>query len=142
MTLSNKTFIPTKDIKNFNSFIIDCKGKKLGRLSTFVTALLKGKLKTEYYPSISNTDNIILINTDLILFNSINKQYLVYNPGRPGHSLKIKKNKDCLSTLVIRQAIKGMLSKKEKKKVMRRLKVFKDENHPYSYNILKEIDLI
>jgi large subunit ribosomal protein L13 len=52
MNSLNKTFLPTKNYKNRNWFIIDCKGQKLGRLATIIAALLKGKIKPHYHPSI------------------------------------------------------------------------------------------
>jgi large subunit ribosomal protein L13 len=62
MNSLNKTFLPTKDYKNRNWFIIDCKRQKLGRLATIIATLLKGKTKPHYYPSIDIGDYIILIN--------------------------------------------------------------------------------
>ena len=123
-------------------FLIDCKGQKLGRISSIIALLLKGKLNSDYYPSIQTNDYIILVNTDLIILNPTNIHYLVYNPGRPGRSLKLKHNKDCLTTLTVKQAIKGMLSKKERKKLTKKLKIYRDQTHPYSSNNLKCIDLL
>jgi large subunit ribosomal protein L13 len=69
MNSLNKTFLPTKNYKNRNWFIIDCKGQKLGRLATIIVALLKGKVKPHYYPSIDIGDYIILLNADSIILN-------------------------------------------------------------------------
>ena len=131
MNSLNKTFLPTKDYKNRNWFIIDCKGQTLGRLATVVSALLKGKIKPHYHPSVDVGDYIILINADSIIINENSKHYLVYNPGRPGHSLKIKNVTDCLSKLTIERAVKGMLSRTETKRLMRRLNIYNDTNHPH-----------
>ena len=96
MNSLNKTFLPTKNYKNRNWFIIDCKGQKLGRLATIIVALLKGKVKPHYHPSIDMGDYIILINADSIILNEDSKHYIVNKPGRPGRSLKIKNVLDCL----------------------------------------------
>ena len=45
MNSLNKTFLPSSNYETRNWFIIDCKGQKLGRLSTIIVALLKGKIK-------------------------------------------------------------------------------------------------
>jgi large subunit ribosomal protein L13 len=79
MNSLNKTFLPTKNYKNRNWFIIDCKGQKLGRLATIIAALLKGKIKPHYYPSIDIGDYIILINADSIIVNEDSKHYIVNN---------------------------------------------------------------
>jgi large subunit ribosomal protein L13 len=131
MNSLNKTFLPTKDYKNRNWFLIDCKDQKLGRLATVIASLLKGKIKPHYHPSVDIGDYIILINADLIILNEEAKHYLVYNPGRPGHSLKIKNVSDCLPKFTIERAVKGMLAETETKRLMRRLTIYNDENHPH-----------
>ena len=141
MNSLNKTFLPTQNYKNRNWFIIDCKGQRLGRLATVVTTLLKGKIKPHYHPAVDIGDYIVLINADSIILNENNKHYLVYNPGRPGHSLKIKKVSDCLPKLTIERAVKGMLSRTETKRLMRRLNIYSDQNHPHQAQNLIKIDI-
>lgn len=131
MTQLNKTFLPSKRYENRNWFIIDCKEQKVGRLATLIVALLKGKIKSHYYPSIDVGDYIVLINANSILVNQTSKHYLVYNPGRPGHSLKIRNVIDSLPKLTIERAIKGMLSETETKRLMRRVNIYNDQNHPH-----------
>ena len=141
MNSLNKTFLPTKDYKNRNWFIIDCKDQKLGRLATILVALLRGKVKPHYYPSIDTGDYIILLNADSIILNPDAKQYIVSNPGRPGRSLKIKNVSDCLPKFVIQKAVKGMLSETETKRLMRRLRVYNDENHDHQAQSPIKIDV-
>ena len=129
MNSLNKTFLPTKNYKNCNWYIIDCKGQSLGRLATIIASLLKGKIKPQYYPSLDTGDYIILINAESIIVNENSKHYLVYNPGRPGHSLKIKNVVDCLPKLTIERAVKRMLPNTQAKRLMRRLKIYNDQNH-------------
>jgi len=131
MNSLNKTFLPTQDYKNRNWFIIDCQGQKLGRLATIIATLLKGKTKPHYYPSVDIGDYVILINADSIILNKDSKQYIVSNPGRPGHALKIKNVTDLLSQVTIERAIKGMLSTTETKRLRRRLKIYSNQDHPH-----------
>ena len=141
MNSLNKTFLPTKDYKNRNWFIINCEGQTLGRLATVIAALLKGKIKPHYHPSIDIGDYIVLINADSIVINENSKHYLVYNPGRPGRSLKIKNVSDCLPQFTIEQAVKGMLSRTETKRLMKRLNIYNDNNHPHQAQNPIEIDI-
>ena len=141
MNSLNKTFLPTKNYKNRNWYVIDCKGQTLGRLATIITSLLKGKVKPQYHPSVDTGDYVILINADAIIINETSKHYLVYNPGRPGHSLKIKNVPDCLSKLTIERAVKRMLSKTEAKRSMRRLKIYNDQNHSHQAQNPIEINI-
>lgn len=141
MNSLNKTFLPTKDYKNRNWFIIDCKDQKLGRLATIIAALLKGKVKPHYSPSIDIGDYVILINADSIIINEDSKHYIVRNPGRPGHALKIKNVSDCLPKFTIQRAVKGMLTESETKRLMRRLKIFNDQNHNHQAQNPIQIDV-
>ena len=141
MNSLNKTFLPTQNYKNRSWFLIDCKGQSLGRLATLITSLLKGKIKSQYHPSVDTGDYIILINAESIIVNEDSKHYLVYNPGRPGHSLKIKNVSDCLPKLTIERAVKRMLSQTETKRLMRRLKIYNDQNHLHNAQNPIQIDV-
>ena len=129
MSSLNRTFLPTENYENRRWYIIDCKGQTLGRLATLVANLLKGKTKTYYYPSIDTGDYIILINANSIKINKDSKHYLVFNPGRPGRSLKIRTAQSSIPKFTIEHAIKGMLSRTEKKRLIRRLNIYNDENY-------------
>jgi large subunit ribosomal protein L13 len=141
MNSFNKTFLPTKDYKNRNWFLIDCKGQKLGRLATIITALLKGKLKPNYFPSIDLGDSIILVNAELIIVNQERKHSIVNHPGRPGNSLKLKKASECLPKFIIERAVKGMLSETETKRLTRRLTIYNGQNHPHQAQNPIEINI-
>lgn len=141
MNSLNKTFLPTQNYKNRNWFLIDCKGESLGRLATLITTVLKGKIKPQYHPSVDTGDYIILINAESIIINEDSQHYLVNNPGRPGHSLKIKNVSDCLPKLTIERAVKRMLSETETKRLMRRLKIYNDQNHFHQAQSPIQIDV-
>jgi large subunit ribosomal protein L13 len=141
MNSFNKTFLPIQNYKNRNWYLIDCKGQTLGRLATTITSLLKGKVKSQYHPSVDTGDYIILVNADSIIINETSKHYIVYNPGRPGHSLKIKNVSDCLPKLTIERAVKRMLSETESKRLMRRLRIYNDQNHQHQAQNPIEINI-
>jgi len=141
MNSLNKTFLPVQDYKNRNWYLIDCKGQTLGRLATTITSLLKGKVKAQYHPSVDTGDYVILINADSIIINESTKHYLVYNPGRPGHALRIRNASDCLPQLTIERAVKRMLAETEAKRLMRRLKIYNDQNHQHQAQNPIEVDL-
>ena len=141
MNSLNKTFLPIKNYENRNWHLIDCNGQTLGRLATIISGLLKGKNKSQYYPSVDTGDYIVLINADFITLNETSKHYLVSNPGRPGRSLKIRNVVDSLPQLTIERAVKRMLSQTETKKLMRRLKIYTGENHPHQAQNPVKIDV-
>ena len=141
MNSLNKTFLPVQDYKNRNWYLIDCKEQTLGRLATIITSLLKGKVNSQYYPSIDTGDYVILINAESVIINETSKQYLVYNPGRPGHALTIKNASECLPQLTIQRAVKRMLTKTEGKRLMRRLRIYNDQNHQHQAQNPIKIDI-
>lgn len=142
MNSLNKTFLPTKNYKNRNWYLIDCDGQTLGRLATMISGLLRGTNKPQYHPSVDTGDYIILINADSIILNETSKHYLVSNPGRPGSSLKIRNVIDSLPRLAIEQAVKKMLSQTETKRLMRRLKIYNDDNHVHQAQNPIKIDVM
>lgn len=138
----NKTFLPNQNYENRTWFIIDCKNQKIGRLATIIIKLLKGKIKPQYYPSIDIGDYVILINAESIITNKSNYHYIVNKPGKPGKALKIRTAKNMLSKLLIERAVKRMLSNAEKKRLMRRLKIYNTANHPHNAQNPVQIDLV
>jgi len=142
MNSLNKTFLPTKDYKNRNWYVIDCSGQSLGRLATMIAGLLKGKNKSQYHPAIDIGDYVVLINADAIVLNKTSKHYLVRSPGRPGSSLKIRNVVDCLPQFTIERAVKRMLSQREAKRLMTRLKIYNGESHTHQAQNPIEIDVI
>jgi large subunit ribosomal protein L13 len=110
-------------------------------LQQLLVALLKGKIKPHYHPSIDTGDYIILVNADSIIINEDSKHYIVSNPGRPGHALRIKNVSDCLPKFTIQRAVKGMLSETETKRLMRRLRIYNDQYHPHNAQNPIEINI-
>jgi large subunit ribosomal protein L13 len=102
---------------------------------------LKGKIKPHYYPSTDIGDYVILLNADSIVINKNSKHYIVNNPGRVGSALKIRNAVDSLPKFTIERAIKGMLSNTEKKRLMRRLNIYTDGNHPHEAQNPIKLDL-
>ena len=74
-------------------------------------------------------------------YMSTYKHYIVNNPGRPGRSLKIKEVSECLSKFTIERAVKGMLSETETKRLMRRLTIYNNQNHPHQAQNPIEINI-
>ena len=127
----NKTFLPSEKFENRNWYIIDCKNQKLGRLATVVANILNGKAKLHYHPSLKTGDSVILINADSIIVNKSSKHYLVFNPGRPGSSLKIRSAHSSLPKFAIEHAIRGMLARTKKKRLMKRVNIYNGSSHPH-----------
>ena len=129
------TALRTQDIEQ-KWYLMDCSGKRLGRLSVQVANILRGKNKPEYTPNSDVGDFVVLVNAkniDVTGNKSENKIYFRHT-GYPGGIKKIS-FKDQLKKdpeKIIRDAVKGMLPKnKLNRQIIKKLKVYNDEVHPH-----------
>ena len=127
--------LTTKDIVQ-KWYLIDCSGKKLGRLSVQIANILRGKNKPEYTPNSDVGDFVVLINAERIEISGNKSKDKIYfkHTGYPGNLKEINfqdlLNKD--TEKVLRNAVKGMLPKNRlNRKIINKLKVYSGENHPH-----------
>ncbi len=127
--------LTTKDIVQ-KWYLIDCSGKKLGRLSVQIANILRGKNKPEYTPNSDVGDFVVLINAKRIEISGNKSKDKIYfkHTGYPGNLKEINfqdlLNKD--PEKVLRNAVKGMLPKNRlNRKIINKLKVYSGENHPH-----------
>ena len=127
--------LTTKDIVQ-KWYLIDCSGKKLGRLSVQIANILRGKNKPEYTPNSDVGDFVVLINAERVEISGNKSKDKIYfkHTGYPGNLKEINfqdlLNKD--SEKVLRNAVKGMLPKNRlNRKIINKLKVYSGENHPH-----------
>lgn len=129
------TPISAKEIKR-NWHLIDLSGQTLGRVSTTIAELLIGKGKVNRAPNLDMGDFVVAINSGKIVVTGkklTDKKYRRHS-GYPGgfreETLGELMEKD--SRKVIEKSVKGMLPKnKLQDPRLARLKVFKDDKHPY-----------
>ncbi len=123
-----------------NWHIFDASEESLGRMASRAAVILRGKDKVDFAPYLDNGDFVVVINSDnlKVTGNKLeNKMYYNYS-GYPGgmKSISLEKLKEKDSTEVIKRAVFGMLPKnKLRKEMMKRLKVFKTEEHPYENKV-------
>ncbi|MCL2355739.1 MAG: 50S ribosomal protein L13 [Defluviitaleaceae bacterium] len=96
-------------------FVIDAEGKNLGRLSTQIAHILRGKHKPTYSPSVDTGDYVIVVNADKVVVTGrkLEQKTYVRNSGYIG-GRKETKLKDMLNKkpeFVLWHAVKGMLPK-------------------------------
>ena len=96
-------------------YIVDAEGQNLGRLSTQIAHILRGKHKPTYSPSVDTGDYIIVINAEKIVVTGrkLDQKTYVRHSGHVGR-LKVTKLKDMLvknPEFVLTHAVKGMLPK-------------------------------
>lgn len=134
----NRTYIPKNiEKKKTTWYIIDAKNKNLGRLSTQVALILKGKDEKIYTPYINPKKYIIIINAKDIYLTGQKKYQKIYrkHSGQPG-GLKIKTFKELYQISpgkIIEKSIKGMLPKNSLgRQLFTQLKVYEKNQHPHT----------
>lgn len=123
-------------------YLIDAKGKTLGRMSTEIAGLLMGKAKPEYKRNNDTGDYIVVINCSKVKVTGNKKEQkkYIHHTGFPGGYREIVFN-DLInksSGEIITHAVKGMLPQNKLRDVMlKRLYVYSNETHPFKKNLIK-----
>ena len=119
-----------------NWHLIDAKDQVLGRLSTVIANKLSGKLKTQFVPYLDMGDYVVVTNASAIKVSGRKAEQKKYfsHSGYPG-GLRTQTYANMIADKpqeVIKHAIKGMLpNNKLRPKMLKKLFVFADANHPY-----------
>ncbi len=96
-------------------YVIDAKGKPLGRVAAKAAVMLRGKHKPTYTPHVDCGDNIIIINAkDVVLTGNKLKQKIYYNHSGYTGGLRertAKEMKENYPVEMMERAVKGMLPK-------------------------------
>lgn len=127
-----------------NWFLIDAKGKVLGRLATKIATLLTGKDKVSYLPTEDSGDYVVVINAAKVAVTgrkNTDKMYYHYS-GYPG-GLKSATFKTLVGEkpeIIIQRAVWGMVPKTRLgKAVFKKLYVYSGEKHPHQAQKLEEL---
>ena len=145
-TLSYKTVSANAKTVNKQWIVVDAQGEILGRLSSKIAMIIRGKNKPEYTPHVDCGDNVIVINADKIKLTGnkmTDKVYTSYT-GYPGGQRFISP-KELLAKhpiRVVEKAVKGMLPKtKLGAKLYTNLFVYAGAEHPHAAQSPKTIKL-
>lgn len=115
-------------------FVVDAKDQTLGRLSSKVAAILRGKHKPTFTPHVDCGDYVIVINADKIKFTGkkLDQKKYRWHTGFLGH-LRERSAREMMQKRperVLELAIKGMLPKNTLGRQMgKKLKVYAGEVH-------------
>ncbi len=143
--IMNKTKI-CKSIAPNTWYLVDAKGKTLGRLSTQIAYILRGKSSPSYNPANNISKYIIVINTGDIQITGRKKEQKLYyrHSGRPG-GLKTETFEELQKRLpnsIIQKAVKKMLPKGALgRQLFRQLKTYQNACHPHAAQKPVTIDI-
>lgn len=132
-----KTFTPRPGEIQQNWYVIDAENKTLGRLSTQVASILRGKNKPYFSPNIDTGDYIVIINAEKVnltgskALQKVYQNFSGYPSGLKETSFKrmiVKKPEE-----IIIHSVKGMLPKNALgRQMLTKLKVYAGSEHPHT----------
>jgi len=131
-----KTFMANPDKVEKKWYVVDAAGCTLGRLSTEVAAILRGKKKPEFTPNVDTGDYVIIVNAEKIKVTGKKlDQKIYYRHSDHVGGLKETTLREMLAKKperVIELAVKGMLPKGPLGRAMgKKLFVYVGETHPH-----------
>ena len=118
-------------------YVIDAEGKTLGRLSTEVASILRGKHKPTFTPNVDTGDHVILLNVEKIhltgkkLTDKIYYRHTMHPGGlKTRTALEMRTN---YPEKMLELAIKGMLPKNSLgRQIYKKLHVYAGAEHPHA----------
>jgi large subunit ribosomal protein L13 len=143
---SVKTYTVTPADIQREWYVVDAKGKTLGRLASEVAKILRGKHKPIYTPHADCGDYVIIVNADKVRVTGRKMEQKMYyrHSGYPGgfKAIRLRDQLAQFPTRVLELAIRGMLPKGRLGRAMyRKLKVYASETHPHEAQKPKKLEL-
>jgi len=132
-----KTYMPSAASVERKWYVVDATGHTLGRLTSEIAAILRGKNKPTFTPFIDTGDYVIVVNADKIKVtgNKLKDKIYYKHSDYPGGmrettlaEMLAKKPEE-----VIRLAVKGMLPKGPLgRSMIKKLHVYAGAEHPHA----------
>ena len=132
-----KTFMANPDTIERKWYVVDAEGQTLGRMSSEIAKILRGKHKPEFTPFLDTGDYVVVVNADKIkvsgkkLNQKIYYRHSEYVGGMKETTLAELMQKK--PTKAVELAVKGMLPKGPLGRAMlKKLHVYAGAEHPHA----------
>ncbi|MCX6014279.1 MAG: 50S ribosomal protein L13 [Chloroflexales bacterium] len=117
-------------------YVVDADGQTVGRLSTQIATLLRGKHKPTFSPNIDGGDFVVIINAEKIqLLGKKQDQKMYYRHSNYPGGFKSVSYRRMLAThpdRILRYAVKGMLPKTRLgRRQLVKLRIYAGATHPH-----------
>lgn len=134
--VKRKTYQPKAKSIEKKWFLVDAKGKILGRVASFVAGILRGKHKPTFARHMDTGDYVIIVNAEEIKASGKKEEKKFYftHSGYPGGDkmTSLSKLRSTYPERILRHAIAGMLPKgRLGRSILKKLKIYKGEKHPH-----------
>ncbi|MBS1585262.1 MAG: 50S ribosomal protein L13 [Bacteroidetes bacterium] len=142
--LSFKTQSANEKIVKRDWYVVDATNQTLGRMSSKIAHILRGKNKAYFTPHFDCGDYVIVVNSGKVVLTGNkmeDKDYQTFS-GYPGGQ-KIEMAKELIArrpNLMIERAVKGMLPKNRLGRAMaKKLFVYETAEHPHKAQQPKDL---
>jgi large subunit ribosomal protein L13 len=141
-----RTFSPTPDDITRSWYVIDAADVPLGRLSSEIAQILRGKNKPTYAPHMDGGDFVIVVNADKVHISGNKETDKIYyrHSGYPGglRADTFERVRATHPERLVEGAVRGMLPKNRLgRQIFRKLKVYAAPDHPHSAQNPEQITL-
>lgn len=131
-----KTFSPKKADMTKKWYLVDAKGKTLGKLATEVAQVLRGKNKPTFAPHVDCGDYVVVVNAkDIKLTGAKAMQKKYYRHSRYPGGLKEETAGEVMEKnpgKVLERAIRGMIPpNKLRSQILTKLKIYPEAEHKH-----------
>jgi large subunit ribosomal protein L13 len=141
-----RTFSPKPSDITRAWHVVDADGLVLGRLSTEVASILRGKHKPIFAPHVDTGDHVIVINADKVVMTAgkAESKLAYHHSGYPGGlsstpyaELMVERADE-----VVRNAVRGMLPRNRLgRQMIDKLKVYNGPEHPHAAQSPQPLEL-
>lgn len=131
-----RTFSPKPGDIERSWYVIDATDAPLGRLSSEVAQILRGKGKPTYAPHVDGGDFVVVVNAEKVYVSGNKETDKIYfsHSGYPGglRADSLEQVRANHPERLIERAVKGMIPKNRLgRKILTKLKVYAGPDHPH-----------
>ena len=140
------TYMQKKETVERNWYVIDAKGKPLGRVASTAAHVLRGKHKATFTPHVDCGDYVIIVNAKeaLLTGNKLDNKMYYNHSMYPGglRERTAKEMKEKYPVEMMERAVKGMLPHNRLGRQMyKKLFVYAEESHPHMAQKPADMDI-
>lgn len=141
-----KSYMANPDEVGKKWYMIDAEGKSLGRLSSEIAKILRGKHKPEYTPNVDLGDFVIVLNAEKVALTGkkLDQNFYTYHTGHPGglKQISFRRMMQEKPEKLIYHAVKGMLPKTRLgRQMLTKLRVYVGTTHTHEAQQPESLEL-
>lgn len=141
-----RTYTPKADEIERKWWVVDAAGRPLGRISTEIARVLRGKHKPMYTPHLDTGDHVVVVNASRVMLtgNKADKKTYFRHSGYMGGERFIPYRRMAAAhpERIVEMAVKGMLPKNALGRAMyKKLKVYAGAEHPHQGQLPQPLDI-